>query len=267
MSFNTVTFWSEFPEKVNWKLFSSLIDFNCSVYVLCKNRSNFNKWKLKIKSKYIDLGAWPALSFKEGYWFSGLSSKESIDKLKEFQGLKIKLDLEPPIRMESYSDVVALAYGVEFFLFRQYPRNNYLHKVIYDLSKNTDIIASGYPFPDFVTKRYGGDIRINSKIRKNYFIYTSYFPDPFKSLLNVYYKWFIRKRIEEEGNKAMFALGCIGHGVYGNERIYKNVEEFRKDLGMFNELGVKNLIVFEVAGIMERKNPKKWIDAIKQYLK
>ena len=36
---------------------------------------------------------------------------------------------------------------------------------------------------------------------------------------------------------------------------------------MFNNLNVKNLVVFEVSGIMNRSNPKEWINAIKEYLK
>ena len=46
-----------------------------------------------------------------------------------------------------------------------------------------------------------------------------------------------------------------------------DVDEFNKDLKMFNNLNVKNLVVFEVSGIMSRSNPKEWIEAIKGYLK
>src|SRR3990167_5613281 len=135
--FSSVTFWCEFPEKVNWKAFQKLIDFDSSVYVISKDRKTYEAWKKKIKSRNIEVGAWPALSFEEGYWFSGLCSKQSIDKLKEFNGLKIK----------------------------------------------------------------------------------------------------------KEGERAMFALGCIGHGIYGNEPVYRNVGEFDYDLQMLNELCVKNLVV------------------------
>src|SRR3989344_1047328 len=265
MSFKSITFWCESPEKVKWKEFKELIDFRCSVYVISRNKKEFENCNKKIKNKFIDVGAWPALSFEEGYWFSGLTSKKSIDKLKEFKGLNIKIDLEPPIRMKVYSDLQALAYAVEFFLFRNYPNNNYLMQTINELSKDTNIIASGYPFPKFLSKKYGGDIKVNSNIRKNYFIYTSMLP--FKSLFYKYYKWFIKNKIKEEIDKCMFALGCIGPGIYGNERIYKNLDEFNKDLKMFNNLNVKNIVVFEVCGLMNRSNPKEWIEAIKGYLK
>ena len=263
--FKSVTFWSEFPEKVDWNEFKKLIDFKCSVYVISHNIKDYEKWNKKVKNKFIDVGAWPALSFEEGYWFSGLTSKKSIDKLKDFKGLNIKIDLEPPIRMKTYSDLQAFAYAIEFFLFRNYPNSNYLKQTINKLSKDTKIIASGYPFPKFLSRKYGGDIRINDSLKKNYFIYTSMFP--FKSLFNKYYKWFIRNKIKEENDNCMFALGCIGPGIYGNERVYKNVNEFAEDLEMFNNLNVKNLVVFEVSGIMNRDNPKEWIEAIKGYLK
>src|SRR3989344_3302370 len=91
-----VRFWCEFPEKVNWKNFKKLVNFETEVYVTCKNREEFNFWKKKIKNKFIDVGAWPVLSKEEGYWFSGFLDKKSIDKLNDFDSLKIKIDIEPP---------------------------------------------------------------------------------------------------------------------------------------------------------------------------
>ncbi|MBS3149933.1 hypothetical protein J4455_04560 [Candidatus Woesearchaeota archaeon] len=265
--FSSVTFWCEFPEKVNWKAFQKLIDFDSSVYVISKDRKTYEAWKKKIKSRNIEVGAWPALSFEEGYWFSGLCSKQSIDKLKEFNGLKIKIDLEPPKRLVTYSKLAGIAYALEYFLFRSYHNSSYLEETIYDLSRTTDIIVSGYPFPRRLSRRYGGDVKSNKNIRKNYFIYTSFFSSPIKEWLNSYYRKFIKERLKEEGERAMFALGCIGHGIYGNEPVYRNVGEFDYDLQMLNELCVKNLVVFEVSGIMNRSNPKEWINAIKEYLK
>src|SRR3989344_6611323 len=89
-------FWCEFPEKVNWEEFKELVNFKTEVYVACRNKKEFNFWKERIKNKYIDIGAWPILNKKDGYWFSGFLNKKSIDKLKEFNGLKIKIDIEPP---------------------------------------------------------------------------------------------------------------------------------------------------------------------------
>lgn len=266
MSFKTVTFWCEFPKEVDWKTFKKLIDFKCSIYIVSRDRKEYEKWNKKIKNKFIEVGAWPALSFEEGYWFSGLTSRKNIDKLREFKGLKIKIDLEPPKILRTYSALAGFAYALEYFLFKSYPNSSQLREVIYDLSKDTGIIVSGYPFPDVLTTKYGGNIRHNKNIRKNYFIYTSFFTSPFKELFNFYYRKFIKKKLKEEGDNAMFALGCIGHGIYGNEPIYKDVGEFDCDLRMLIELGVKNLVIFEVAGIMSRGNPKEWIETVKKYL-
>src|SRR3989344_3556931 len=244
MAFESVTFWCEFPKKVNWEGFLRIIDFPCNIYITARTRKEFELGKNKIKNKFIKVGAWPILSFEEGYWFSGLSKKESIDKLKEFKGLKIKIDLEPPIKFRSYSNIKALFYSIKYLLFKRYPRNEYLLKTIYKLSETTDIIASGYPFPYWLSKRYGGNVQPNKRIRKNYFIYTTYFPQTLKGILYLYYRNFIKKRLKEEN--AMFALGCIGAGIFGNERVYKNVNEFRKDLVIFLKLGVKHLVVFEI---------------------
>ena len=116
-----IIFWSEFPEKVSWKSVRKLFrgaKLKAEIYVASRSRKEFYLWKKKIECNEITVGAWPILSLEEGYWFSGFSEKSSIDKLKEFSGLKVKVDLEHPFPSYVYSNLNLLVYYLKLIFLR-----------------------------------------------------------------------------------------------------------------------------------------------------
>ena len=93
-------YWCEFPEKCNWKKINDWTkNHKIVTYITCTSRENFEEKKLKIHKicKNIEINAWPTLSQEKGYWFSSFTDKKSIDSLNQYKGLKIKLDIEPPM--------------------------------------------------------------------------------------------------------------------------------------------------------------------------
>ena len=60
----------------------------------------------------------------------------------------------------------------------------------------------------------------------------------------------------------MFAVGCTGPGIFGDETIYKNIEEFKKDLDFMDNLNVKNLVVFEISSLSNKQDCKEWFGLI-----
>ncbi len=255
-----VIFWCEFPKEVNWKKVKESINFNTSIYVTCKNKKEFEYYKKKIESKYIKIGAWPILSKKSGYWFSGFTSKKDLGKLDEFKGLNIKIDIEPPIPNFKFNTLkIFLFYLIPYFFIKKASNNSYLKNKIKELSKNTDIIVSGFAFPKFMLKRYGADIDLKN-IKKSYFFYTTFFPKILRFIPRLYFKIFIKT------HKGMFALGCINQGIFGNEPIYENIKEFKKDLQMFKKLNVKNIVIYSIEGIMKKGNYKRWLNSLKDYI-
>src|SRR3989344_359555 len=92
-----VIFWCEFPKELDFKKLNNLMIFDTEVYFAVKNIKELNAIKKKMKNKNIKIGAWPVIDKKDGYWFSGFISKKDIDKLDEFKGLRVKIDIEPPI--------------------------------------------------------------------------------------------------------------------------------------------------------------------------
>ena len=102
----SVLFWCEFPEECDWKKLGRWLDSDTiTIYVTSSSKEEFMDWKERIQ-KYaptVRLCVWPTLSKEEGYWFSSFTSKKAIDKLEEFRGLDMKIDIEPPIPKKSYS--------------------------------------------------------------------------------------------------------------------------------------------------------------------
>ncbi len=263
--FNKVIFWCEFPKEVDWKKFNKIINFKISVFIAAKSKKEFFYWKSKIKSKYVDVGVWPILSKKDGYWFSGFCSKKSIDKLFYFKDLKIKIDLEPPIIDIKYNIYNILKFYGRLLLTKKSKNNDYLNERIIKLDKNSEIILSGLPLPSFISKIYGDSLKNNGNFYRNYFIYSTLMPKFLSPLTNIYYTWFIKKSIRIYKEKVMFAIGCIGHGIFYSEPIYKNINEFDKDMKFLLKNNVKNIVIFELAGLMNRDNPELWLDKIKSY--
>lgn len=263
--FDRIVFWCEFPKEVDWNKFNKIISFNIEVYIAARSKKEFNYWKSKIKSKYVkEVGVWPTISENEGYWFSGYSSKDNIDLLKEFKRINMKIDLEPPLLFKEYN-FYKLLYIYSKFLFSNRPKNSdYLRKNILDVSKKTKVILSGFPFPKFLSKLYGDEHLIGENIYRNFFIYSTLTPRLFRPLNNIYNRYFIKKAIKKfTSEKTMIAVGCIGHGILGNEPQYKSVKEFEKDLEFVEKQGIKNIVIFDLAGIMNRSNPEEWFLVLK----
>lgn len=255
----SVVFWCEFPSRVKWEVLNE-VDFQCEIYFACRTLDEFRKWEGKVKNRDIMAGAWPVLSKREGYWFSGYSSKSSIDKLKEFTGTNMKIDVEPPIFLGKLGFLAAARY---FSRLTHKGRNNaYLGSTIKELESKGKVIVSTFPFPDFVLKRFGGEIK---STHKNMFVYRSVICFPFDKILDVYYSWFVRRKLRD-GSASYFAIGCFGQGVFGNERIFSRLSDLEREVNYIKNMGVDNLAVFELSALTRKKDYKKWFDAVKCFL-
>lgn len=256
-----VIFWCEFPEKVNWKEARKLINFKTSIYVAAKSRKEYEKWEARIKSKNISTGAWPKLTEEEGYWFSGFLEKNLIDRLKDFDGLKLKIDIEPPFPGKGMVlSKVIFRYLIPYTI-KKGRNNKYLENTIKELK--SDVILSVFPFPAFITRKYGDVTELGKNMEKNFIAYTTLSS---RMLARIYLRFFVRYAIKKYGDKAMFALGCTGNGILGDEGKYKSINQFKEDYELMKKLGVKKIVVFNVEGIMEREDRERWLGDIKKII-
>lgn len=261
--FKRIIFWSEFPERVEWKKVIKLIDFKSEIYIAVKNKKEFLKYKKKIVSKYISIGAWLILPKKEGYWFSGFTSIKNIDKLKQFKGMKIKIDLEPPIPPFGYNNVKCAIWLIKMF-FKKAENKDYLKSVIYWLANNnTRIIINKFPLPNFYLEKASINIECKKNMVINLMTYTSPVGKFFISFIRFYNKLFLKNAFKKN-KKISASVGLIGPGILKTEEYYKKTNDFLKDLDMIKSIGLENIAVYSIDSIMQRKNPKEWVDVLKE---
>jgi len=248
-------YWCEFPDKCNWKNIAEwLNNKKIIVYIACTSRADYEIQKSKINkfSKNIEVNAWPTLTKEEGYWFSGFSSKKSIDKLDQYQGLKIKIDIEPQI-LKGYN-LFSAFYWMIINLLKKPKNNIYLEEKIKSLSKNTEIMISTFPLPKWILRRWGWIYLKQCKY--NYMYYSTFFPKWLLPIYNFYYKYFFIK----QSNHNFITIGLIGQGVFKNEPYYKNITEMKKDM---KNIKNKKFIFFNLESISNRGKP--WLDATLNY--
>lgn len=266
-----IIFWSEFPEKVDWKSVRKLFlgaRLKAEIYIACRSRKEFYLWKRKIECGEITVGAWPILSMEEGYWFSGFSEKSSIDKLKEFSGLKVKVDLEHPFPSYVYSNLNLLIYYLRL-IFLQGRNSEYLKKTIDELSKDTEVIVNEFPFSRSLLKNAG--IHYNTahrpKTYKNIMLYSTITGETLKPLSKAYLRNFAKNAIKL-GNKdrISFSLGLIGTGILKREGTYQKIGELKEDIDFVKSLGMKRVAIYSIDSIMGKgREAGEWINLIAGY--
>src|SRR3989344_1482387 len=271
--FKKIVFWCEFPEQIkDWKEAERLlkkIKVPVEIYTGVRSVKEYGKWKKKIK---IFMYPWPLLSRKEGYWFSGFTSKKSIDKLKQYKGIKIKIDLEPHIPKWEYTTPKIIFYAIRK-IFQKGENNEYLKKVVYDVAgkgsgvvtKNVNMLINEFPFARWYLKNHGTFIELEHGMAKNYMCYSTFAGSFFRPIIRLYLKVFTKLAVKKNPN-VMFSIGLIGTGALKKEGTYRKVKEFKEDLRMIEKSGCNEVAVYSLESVLKRSNPEEWINAINEFV-
>ncbi|MBS3095431.1 hypothetical protein J4231_02010, partial [Candidatus Woesearchaeota archaeon] len=248
-----IIFWCEFPEQVDFNKLNSLIKFKTEIYFAANSIKEFKRIRKKIKNRNIKAGVWPVLEKKDGYWLSGFVARDKIDKLNEFDGLRVKIDVEPPIYKGKHSLLKDIAWFARYSIIRG-KNNDYLREKILNLRIKP--IMSGFLLPYFIRKRYGD---LHASGTKNYICYTTFFPRAIRPLARLFYSMAIRRM---ERKRTFYGIGLTNNGIFENESAYENINEFKKDIEMMVKAGANNLCVYSIEGILKRKDAGKWLDLL-----
>ncbi|MBU1204035.1 MAG: hypothetical protein KKG60_03135 [Nanoarchaeota archaeon] len=271
--FKKIIFWCEFPKQVDWKKAESLLkEIPSEIYVAVKSKQEYLDWKNKTT---LLLYPWPILPKSQGYWFSGFTSKKSIDTLNQFKGMKIKIDLEPPLPKWKYTTPKIICYAIKK-IFQKPGNSEYLAKKINNLTKSSQVeliskpeemLINEFPFAEWYLKNQGMYIntRDNPRITKNIMCYTSFAGSFWRPLLRAYLKLFTKKAIKKDP-RTMFSVGLIGTGILQTEKTYKNTKQFQQDLQMIKNSGAKKVAVYSLESILKRPNPQEWVSIIRKYV-
>ena len=259
-----ILFWCEFPETVDWARLEGLLKkhkLSVKAYITAISRHDFENKKKEIeKFKGITVeGVWPILTKARGYWFSGFTREEDIDLLDEFEGIKMKVDIEPPIT--NSKSFKGMAFWLLKYVFKRQQSREYLMKKVQRLARKSPVILSTFPFPQWMLRGYG--FFLDKRLHYNYIFYSTFIPEKFKERYRKYYKRFAKKRLKFDRN-TFFALGLLAPGIFQSEPVYKNVQEFESDYNFLKGLGVKNFVIFRLGALTEMKDPEPWLKAIKR---
>lgn len=257
-NFERTILWCEFPHRVDWKKLNKILkeeNYRPEIYIACTSFSNYKWWAREIKKscKNIkEINAWPVLTKEEGYWFSGFTSKNCIDRLLDFKNTKLKIDLEPPLPKGNYSNWKVLEY-ILGIMFQKGKNRAHLSETIKEISRSNDVLINEFPLPKFLLKRWGCYYHTRNK---NIMCYTSLLKH--RGLLRWWNFHMAKKR-----KASMCSIGLIHSGIFGNEPHYKHAEELATDMRYAQKHGFKNIAVYSIDGIMKRSNPNAWISALK----
>jgi hypothetical protein len=255
-------YWCEFPEKVGWKELQSILtklDYHITIYVPCKTKAQYIWWRQEIKKSapnIKEVNVWPILDKKDGYWFSGFTEIYNVDKLDEFKGEKIKIDLEMPYKYNIYSFWKACLY-VLTHLFKKGPNRIYLLNKIFTLNKESEILVNEFPLPKFLLKRWGCYIEAKKGIRKNIMCYSSIFP-------RFYIKYYMKKYFKKDRHISV-SLGLIGPGILKKEPTYDSIKDLKKDILLVNKICIRNIAIYSLESILSRPDAEDWFKIIRNF--
>jgi len=263
---NTI-FWCEFPRKINLDLLNKILsrlNLNIIVYLASKSLKEFNNFKDRFsKIKNIKtIGCWPILEKKKGYWLSGFSDKNSIKSLLQYKNLKLKIDTEPPLEDNKFSYFKIGLYFLKYMLFKKAQNKDLLSEILMNFKKE-DLIISTFPLPKFLLNKLINiqDLR-NSNLNLMY--YSTLIPKILRPFYKIYFKYIVNKY--KKISNVITAVGLTSPGILGNEPIYINLKEFKRDLEFIKTLNTNTIVIFELSGVLKRKNPEEWFKAILDYI-
>ena len=267
--FKNILFWCEFPERINWQKLNTFFknqDFVADIGIVCTSKQDYlGKAKNISKLSNVKLKrAWPVLSKLEGYWFSSQTSRKSIDSLDQYKGMKIKLDIDPPLpTINSYKrNKFVMDAWLASQMFKKGKNQKYLWKKVHELIKSGDVMLSTFSFPRFIAKRMG--VLYDKKLSYNYIYYSSFIPKFLRGLYNAYMSRFIKQKLKFD-SETYFAVGLLTPGIFNDEPCYKLISELDHDLKFLLKRGVKNCVVFRLGSFLELKDSARWLKVIKKY--
>lgn len=232
----------------------------------------------RLRDAGVEVGLWPLLENRDGRWANvwngarfaafcrGLFDElDAVDLLPD----ELLIDLEPPID------------GIKRLLDRRLPRRRpadpdgrgQLASLTREVSAAMPVVATVAPF---VCGRGGrgwqralGTPLDGLTLERIYVMaYTSMFEGlgrgaglvraDAEALLGVWG----RGAVDAFGHRAGIAVGVVGTGALGDERTYRGAAELARDVAIARASGCGNLALFNLRGVLERRDPEAWLEAL-----
>jgi len=242
-----ISFFEEFPTTQSLSLLK-LIDFPTKLYLSAHSLNEFRRLESK-KSKIgiihklpLQIIYWIVLKKWEGYWISPFSVRSALQRtFNELTGkhINMMLDLENPAHAPWLYVVEALNFNRNKQFIKEFIDNSPLPVTLVELSGADDKLS------------FWGLHYANERANIVKMVYTS-----LKTIRLGRPHSLIRLRevcesgVANYGQRFKIGLGCIATGVAGWEPIL-SPDQLAEDLNIAKELGVREAIIFRLAGLTE----------------
>ena len=245
-----LSIFEEYPTEENFAKLD-LLPFPVFLYIAAPSLTKWKNIRDQVSSHeaVADVGYWPILTEREGYWLSPFSQERALERvMNELEECKEELtvlwDAEPPLLRPSLffrglPGFVRKSRRIRKFLANA--KSHGLSIVSCEYASTGSIID--WLYRCFTVSFNGGDGIINKMVM----CYTSF---PLISALRKRILWQISRQQESLGADYSVALGTIAQGVFGTEPILSPTD-LAKDITDLRDLGVHNFALFRLGGLDE----------------
>jgi len=244
----------------------------------------------------IPVSVWATLSDEIGYWINEKNAEQFDKYIRELtekidaRGLKIKgfcIDMETPLQdimalnepknvispaitiakmltanlnKQRFAQAKKVFNGIAHFL-RDRGLESYaacVRHCYYDIRFKSDLIQNALEIPvlDVEWDKY------------NFMYYSTMIRNEMKNIKKVDTDYLIYHQVsylkKALKDKLTVSVGLTNKGKLGNEPYYQNISEFEKDMGILKEIGVEDVSLFSLDGILEEKKLLSFLDAMER---
>jgi len=297
--------WAEyfsFKEALNLKVISLLKQNNFGLNIACFPDSNLADLVklLDIYSKQnIEACLWILLPDKLGYWANESNAQEFSQRVEEIisftkqKGVYLPLiavDLETPFN--SYLDLKnAKTFWQKIIILKKIIKENknpqrfikaseiysHLLEKLHQQNIKTLVAVAPLVINDFVYSSYKIQNILETPISTinwdliSFMFYNSMNVGYSKGLINYadahYLLYLYAKQAQKFlGDRASFSLGVTYLGKLGDEPYYKSYRQLIPDIAATKSAGIKSLGLYNLEGVLKRKNSKNWLQVFKNTL-
>ncbi|MBU2589201.1 MAG: hypothetical protein KKA65_05275 [Nanoarchaeota archaeon] len=232
-----ISFFEEYPTKENLEKIKE-IKFQTKLYIAASSIDEFNKIKSQIKNKKVkEIIYWPILKIEEGYWLSPFSKRSALQRImNETKNVSLLWDAELPRKRS--------------LLITQLPYFFKNKRLINDFFKNyKGTIYTAEYFPE---KGIFGRLLEYLGLSFSPNKYGNYQGKMVYSSVHDFNEKFIKAQmqcgVQKYDNKFIIGLGVLATGINENEPIMSK-ERLERDLKLAKESGLKEVIIFRLAGL------------------
>lgn len=234
----------------------------------------------------VSVAAWPMIDDRDGRWANARNAERFRDfamRVRDAGARALAIDLEPPI-----DDVRALMSGVGGaarvlrggVTAAEFSRGRDVYAKMIDELREAGVATTAAVLPHALLddgethdrgarwqRLAGTPVDGPAFDRFSVMLYTSMVEGWSRGLFDradarAALAGACRITVERFGAGGGVSLGAVGVGAFGDEPIYRSVDELRDDVAIARAVGVEDIALFDLGGVLARAPSEAWLAAL-----